>query len=296
MRSTHAGAAWASVLAALLGLAITACGDDGGDAARTSPEGSPAAYLQQADAICARFRPAPSAESTDPRDLVPVLARDLAGREAVAARLERLDPPGPIAARAAAFLAANRAFVDATRAEVAVARRGDLAAFQDQDVTVSQANAIRARAAAEAGYRRCGQPARGRPVDAAGFLPRDLAARADAICRRATNLVVRTKPASSNVPDVVATYTVTAPAHRQAVTRLARLQVPAAMRARWDDFGDVFERRAAISEELAAAGSDVANTDFERIARRDAPLYEREHDLSRRLGLTICGQSSPVGV
>ena len=300
MRRSGARAARAAAVVVALAVAVTlaACGDDGGGGGgdgETTAEGSAAAYLAEADRICAAFRPAPTAESADPRDIVPALERDLAGREAIAARIEGLDPPGEIAPRVASFLDANQAYLDASRREIEVARAGDLTAFQDEDVVVSQATARRIRAAAEAGFRRCGQPARGRPIVAAAFLPAELTARADGVCRRATDLIVRTKPTTRNVPDIVATYRVTAPAHRRAARRLAKLQVPPAARATWREFLDAFEGRAAISEDVAEAGGDIANTDFERILERDPALYDREHDAARRLGLTVCGQSSAIG-
>jgi hypothetical protein len=185
-----------------------------------------------------------------------------------------------------AFLAANRTYL------AALARP----ASQEQDVVVSQAGARRGRLAAEVGYKRCGQPFGGTPVTAAGFLPAGVAARADAACKRATDVAVATQPKGSAPADIAASYDVIAPPARAAYRRLAALSVPSRNRGAWSAFLDMFDRRVTSIEEIRALGDRTTSDDFRRIAKRDTGVFEREVALTRQLGLSVCGQSTSLGV
>jgi hypothetical protein len=266
-------------------LTLAACGggsSGGGDTLSAS------AYITSADKVCAGFRPASDGRrSNDIRKDAPALRKDVAGRRKVYDQVQELDPPGRLEASASAFLATTVIWLARLSDQAAAAARGDDIGYQESDVAASQAGAKRARIAAEIGFRRCGQIVGGaNPLTPAGFVPAPVAARADAACKQATAVVVATKPKSLEPGDVAVTAKTNAPAARAAYLKVSKIEVPPANRAKWDAFLQVFDERVKDVEAVAAGRPPAKKTG----------LYAREAELTRRLGLTVCGQSTALGV
>jgi hypothetical protein len=262
-------------------LALAACGGDSGDGGPT--RGS---YIAEADRACAGFRPAFTKLSEDIRESAPLMRKDLVARRRVYREVSRLEAPSALRPKVDEFLAASRVFLDRLDEQARLAAAGDYQVYQEQDASVGQAGARRGRLAAEVGYKRCGQPLGGPALTPAGFLPVAVGARADAGCKRATDVAVATRPSGTKPSDIVATYTTVAPASRSAYRQLAAIDVPAANRKDWDAFLDVFDRRVTAIETIRDGGK----------ATSEPGLFDREVALTRRLGLTVCGQSTSLGV
>jgi hypothetical protein len=282
-----------AILGGMLGAALTlaACGGDAGDSAP-----SPAAYVADADKLCAGFTPKFTKQSEDIRADAPALRQDVAGRRRIYREVRALHPPDALKAKVDAFLAASDAYLATLDEQAGIAAAGDFGAFQEQEARVAQAGARRQRLAAEVGYKRCGQAVAGPALTPAGFLPARVAARADAACKRATDVTIATKPKTTKAADVAATYTTVAPAARTAYRALAKIQVPAANRDDWQAFLDVFDRRVTAIEAIAARADGITAAEYDRLAANDPGAYDREASLTRTLGLTVCGQSTSLGV
>lgn len=109
-------------------------------------------------------------------------------------------------------------------------------------------------------------------------------------------MVLATKPRSAAAKDVAATYRTIAPAARTAHGELTRIEVPARNRADWTEFLGLFNARVKAIEAIGDRADDVTADEYTRLATKDPGLYDRETELTRALGLTVCGQSTSLGV
>lgn len=282
-----------SVAAVLLTLGAGACGDDG--AAPREPDARN--YLSRADAVCARQPPAPAPPRPDAA--LPVHARYLRerlipSRERALARLREVRPDAASAGAVARYVAAVQRTTRRYRRQAAAYARGDWLGARAADVAIGQGEAAALRAAAEAGFRRCGQPRTGSPVTPRDFESYAVRSRADAACRVATDSLLARPLRAFDPPALAGALAAVLPEQRRAIEVLRRLR-PRATRRAYARFLAVEERRYALLAPFVAAGRARRDGEFYALAERNDVLYREVEPVARRLGFAVCGVSSPEG-
>jgi hypothetical protein len=279
-------------LLALVAFGAGACGDD--DAPR---EPDARDYVARADAVCARQAPPPVPPRPDA--ILPVHERYLRerlvpSRERALARLREVRPDAARAGEVARYVAAVERTTRQYRRQAAAYARDDWAEGRAADIAIGQGEAASLRAAAEVGFRRCGQPRTGPPVTPRDFEFHALRDRADAACRVATDSLLARPLRTLDPPALADALAAVLPEQRRAIEVLRRLRRHAT-RPAYARFLAFEERRHALLAPFVAAGRARRDREFYALAERNDVLYLEGEPVARRLGFAVCGVSSPDG-
>ena len=278
-----------------LALVGAACGDDSKDDDAKSL--SRAAYIEQADAICGRDDPPQIKQTPELQGQAPQIEKNIEYRERVLAELEKLSPPEEIREQAARYFGGNREVIQALQRQAAAAKKDDINEFQRADVDAALAAAGRGKAAAEIGFKDCGQPTEGPPVTPEDFTDPELIRRADDACREANEVIIANAPENpDDLRELGELNAENLPPQKEALEKVRALEPPAEDRESWEEFLSIFERRVGIVEKLAKTGRANDAKAFEKVAQEDQAAYKEENGVARRLGLEVCGQASPLGM
>jgi hypothetical protein len=284
----------ALTIAALLAVAVAACGGGGGASSGTTSTGlSDAAFIAQADPICTLPPTAPQRQ--DPIVQAKYIREKLVPfRRQVVAALRKLRPNQALKPKVDRYIAATDRVTDLYGQQAAALAKKDYVKVGDTDVLISQAQAQRNRAAAEVGFKHCGQPVKGPPVTPAGFESAAVLTPADAACKTATDAIVASKPKDFQPTTLAQKLQGTLPAQKQALATLDSLRSKATKPA-YAQFADLEDKRYQQALKILAAGQANRKAEFERLQREDARLYAQGEPTAQRLGFTVCGVSSAVG-
>jgi hypothetical protein len=280
----------AALAAAALTLALgaAACGGDKKDSGLGTAD-----YIAKADALC---KPSPQGPQTqDPKVSARFLREKLIPfRKRTLANLRKLEPNSDIKPKVERYLSILEGTTVLIGQQADALAGGDRIKAGDLDVAISQAQARRNKAAAEVGYKRCGQPIQGPPVTAAGFESAAVLEPADAACKRATDAVLATKPKDFEPPTLAASVEQTLPEQKRALGVLQGLRGQAKKPA-YAQFVSIEEQRYAQALKIIAAGKANDQPRFDRLQAQDGELYNRGTPIALHLGFTVCGVSSPIG-
>jgi hypothetical protein len=220
--------------------------------------------------------------------------RLIPSRERALARLREVRPDTARADAVARYVAAVDRTTRQYRRQAAAYARGDWPEGRAAGVTIGQGEAESLRAAAEVGFRRCGQPRTGPPVTPRDFESHDVRSRADAACRVATDSLLARPLRAIDPPALAGALAAVLPEQRRAIEVLRRLR-GRATRAAYARFLAFEERRYALLAPFVAAGRARRDREFDALAERNDVLYREGEPVGRRLGFAVCGVSSPEG-
>jgi hypothetical protein len=215
-------------------------------------------------------------------------------RRRTLANIRKLEPNEKLKPKVEAYLAASEKVTSLILAQAAALEKNDRIKAGDLDVAIAQAQAVRNRAAAEVGFKKCGQPLQGPRVTPAGFESREVVAQADAACREATDAILATQPKDFTPPTLAAGIETTLPAQKRALDVLRSLRTKATKPA-YARFLRIEEQRFEKAQQLTRAGKANRAAEFGRLEAADGKLYEQGQPIALGLGFTICGVSSPIG-
>jgi hypothetical protein len=131
-------------------------------------------------------------------------------------------------------------------------------------------------------------------VTKAGFESPVVLQAADAACKRATDAILATKPKDFEPPTLAASVEKTLPEQKRALGVLQGLRGQA-KKPLYAQFVTLEEQRYAQALKIVAAGKANDQALFDRLQKQDGELYTKGQPMALRLGLTVCGVSSPVG-
>ncbi|MDX6650726.1 MAG: hypothetical protein QOJ97_2677 [Solirubrobacteraceae bacterium] len=281
-------------IAVLLAVAVAACGSGGGTTSDKKSSGlSDAAFIAQADPICTLPPTAPQAQ--DPIVQAKYIREKLVPfRRQVVVALRKLQPNQALKPKVDRYIAATDRVTDLYGQQAAALAKKDYVKVGDTDVLISQAQAQRNRAAAEVGFKRCGQPTKGPRVTTAGFESAAVLTPADAACKTATDAILASKPKDFQPTTLAQTLQGTLPAQKRALATLDSLRAKAT-KPTYAQFADLEAKRYQQALKILDAGKANRKAEFERLQREDAQLYAQGEPLAQRLGFTVCGVSSALG-
>jgi len=269
-------------------LGVAACGGDKKDSGLST-----STYIARADRLC---KPSPAGPQTqDPKVSARFLREKLIPfRKRTLANLRKLEPNADLKPRVERYLSTLEGVTVLIGRQADALDAGDRVEAGNLDVQISQGQAQRNKAAAEVGYKRCGQPISGPPVTKAGLESPAVLKAGDAACKRATDAILATKPKDFRPPTLAASVEKTLPEQKRALGVLQGLRGQA-KRPLYTQFVTVEEQRYAQIRKIVAAGKANDQTRFDQLQTQDGALYAKGQPMALRLGFTVCGVSSAVG-
>jgi hypothetical protein len=256
---------------------LAACGGGDNGSTLSTPQ-----YIARVDAVCG-----PPSRGQGSAQIADFRARALA-------RVRELDPPTELKDRVREFVALSRQQVTAQRQLAAAQASRQAIGIENAQLRLDQLTASRLRASTQIGFKRCGQPSSG-AVTTAGYLAADVARQADAACETANRFTLAHPPRNASLTELGRGLAIIIPRQRQALAVLRSLQARANS-SQFEQLNELIERRLDAADRALAAARAGDLRRYIEVNEQGERVYQRGLPLGWRLGLTVCGVASNLGV